>query len=103
MRIYLISDNTDSLIGMRLAGIEGEIAHTREEVLDALKRTTDNKDTYGIILLTYKLKQLCNDYLSDYMKKNEKPLFLEIPDRHSAGRPDNSINKFIEESIGLKI
>ena len=28
MKFYLISDNMDTLTGMRLAGIEGEVAHT---------------------------------------------------------------------------
>ena len=29
--MYLISDNVDTLTGMRLAGVEGEIAHGRKE------------------------------------------------------------------------
>ena len=35
MRMYLISDNTDTLTGMRLAGIEGVVAHSHEEVKNA--------------------------------------------------------------------
>ena len=32
MRFYLISDNMDTLTGMRLAGIEGEVVHDPESV-----------------------------------------------------------------------
>ena len=31
MKMYLISDNIDTLTGMRLAGVEGEVVHGRRE------------------------------------------------------------------------
>ena len=37
MRFFLISDNTDTQTGMRLAGIEGVVAHTAEEVTNAFE------------------------------------------------------------------
>lgn len=42
MRAYVISDNTDTVMGMRLAGIEGEVVKGREEIatrLDTLIQT----------------------------------------------------------------
>ena len=38
MRYFVISDNTDTHVGLRLAGIEGVIARTREEGLAALDK-----------------------------------------------------------------
>ena len=38
MRFYLISDNADTLVGMRLAGIEGELVHDAQAVEDAVNR-----------------------------------------------------------------
>ena len=41
MRMYLISDNTDTLTGMRLAGVDGVIANekgTLEKALNEVKR-----------------------------------------------------------------
>ncbi|KUK55282.1 MAG: Vacuolar H+transporting two-sector ATPase F subunit, partial [Atribacteria bacterium 34_128] len=37
MKIFLISDNTHTLAGMRLAGIEGVVVHEREEILKELE------------------------------------------------------------------
>jgi vacuolar-type H+-ATPase subunit F/Vma7 len=37
------------------------------------------------------------------MKKNARPLFLEIPDRHGFSGSENSIGDFIEKSIGVKL
>ena len=36
MRFYLISDNVDTQVGMRLAGIEGIVVHEADEVRKAL-------------------------------------------------------------------
>ena len=38
MKFYLISDNIDTQIGMRLAGVEGVVVHTSDEVGSALDR-----------------------------------------------------------------
>lgn len=102
MKMYLISDNTDTLVGFQLAGVQGAISHKCEETVQIIESLIKTDDC-GIILITSKLKSLCNDYISDFMMKYTHPIFLEIPDRHSTGRPENSIKKFIEESIGLKL
>ena len=36
MRFYVISDNNDTCVGMRLAGIEGTVVHEPDEVHQAL-------------------------------------------------------------------
>ena len=35
MKMYLISDNIDTLTGMRLAGVEGVVVHEMQEVKEA--------------------------------------------------------------------
>ena len=53
MKMFLISDNVDTLTGMRLAGVEGCIVHERAELRKALEDAIANKEN-GIILLTEK-------------------------------------------------
>ncbi len=53
MKMYLISDNVDTLTGMRLAGVDGVVVHERQELREALENAMDNKNV-GIILLTEK-------------------------------------------------
>ena len=48
---YLISDNTDTLVGMRLAGITGVVLKTREEALEEFNDCLNNKEI-GILILT---------------------------------------------------
>ena len=38
MKMFLISDNRDTYTGMRLAGVEGVVAHERQEVEEAVRR-----------------------------------------------------------------
>ena len=51
MKMYLISDNVDTQTGMRLAGVEGVVVHTREELGEALEKALSDKEV-GILLLT---------------------------------------------------
>ena len=53
MKMYLISDNVDTLTGMRRAGVEGAVVHEREELKAQLDKVLADKEI-GIILLTEK-------------------------------------------------
>ena len=54
MKMYLISDNVDTLTGMRLAGVEGSVVHERNELKEALDKALTDKEI-GILLLTEKI------------------------------------------------
>ena len=96
MKMYLISDNIDTLTGMRLAGVEGEVVHGRRETKQAVEKILEDKDL-GILLLTEKLS-------FEIPELNRKqPLLVEIPDRHGSGRQPNFITNYINEAIGIKI
>jgi V/A-type H+-transporting ATPase subunit F len=101
MRFYLISDNIDTYVGMRLAGIEGIVVHQKDEVRNALKTAMD--DNIGIVLITEKLGQLCVDLVYDLKLNRKRPLIVEIPDRHGSGRAKDSITRYVREAIGVKI
>ena len=38
MKMYLISDNVDTLTGMRLAGVDGIVVHERDELKEAIEK-----------------------------------------------------------------
>lgn len=102
MKMYLISDNIDTLTGMRLAGVEGIVVHERNELREALDNALNNKDI-GILLLTEKFGREFPE-LIDHVKLNRKiPLIVEIPDRHGTGRKANFITSYVNEAIGLKL
>ena len=74
--MYLISDNIDTLTGMRLAGVDGIVVHEREEL---------------------------PDLIDEIKLERTMPLLIEIPDRHGTGRKKDFITSYVNEAIGLKL
>ncbi len=102
MRFYLISDNVDTQVGMRLAGIEGIVVHEAAEVQKALNEAMEMDDV-AVILITETLLTRCSDMVYDLKLNRKRPLIVEIPDRHGNGRTKDSITRYVREAIGVKI
>lgn len=102
MKAFCISDNTDTVMGMRLAGIEGTVLHDRGAVLRKLDELIQDDDI-AIILMTTKTIELVGDVVSDYKLNLPKPLIVEIPDRHGSGNIGETIDSYISEAIGVKL
>lgn len=102
MRCYLISDNIDTLIGMRLAGVPGEIVHHPQEVLDALKRAFQN-DEIATVFITEKLAHLCEDTVRHLKETVAMPLLVTIPDRHGNTDVTDSLSRYLRETVGIHI
>ena len=102
MRMYLISDNTDTLTGMRLAGVDGVIVKEKETLEKALNESLKDKNI-GIILLTESLGRKLPDLVNTVRTEHKKPLLIEIPDRHGTGRRPDFITAYVNDAIGLKL
>ncbi len=102
MRYYLISDNVDTIAGMRLAGVEGVLVHEEAEVQAALAEAMELPDV-AVILMTERLVALCPDLVYDLKLNRKRPLIVEIPDRHGNGRAKDSITRYVRDAIGVKI
>lgn len=102
MRLYLISDNVDTQMGMRLAGIEGVVVHESSEVKKTLLDAMEDKDI-AVILMTEKLVRQCSELVYDLKLNRRSPLIVEIPDRHATSNVTENISKYIESAIGLKL
>ncbi len=102
MRFELISDNTDTLVGMRLAGIKGIMAKKADEAERALKEAVEKQDV-AVVLITEPLAKLCAELIHSLKSTHKTPLIIEIPDGRSQGSKKDSITRYIREAIGLKI
>ncbi len=102
MKFYLISDNVDTKMGMRFAGIPGVVVHEEDEVRRELTEAMEREDI-AVILMTEKLVKLCPDLSYDLKLNRKKPLIVEIPDRHGNGRTKDSITKYVQDAIGVKL
>lgn len=100
--MYLISDNADTCIGMRLAGVDSVLVRERKELREALENVLSDK-TIGIVLLTEKFGREFPDILDQFRLERKFPLLVEIPDRHGTGRKPDFITSYVTEAIGLKL
>lgn len=102
MKAYLISDNVDSYVGLKISGIKGCIVHSREEALQQVNMLREDKEI-GIIILTENAAKFIPDKVKELKLCRKLPLVVEIPDRHGSAKGDNSIIRYVKESIGIKI
>lgn len=102
MKFYVISDNRDTCIGMRMTGIEGTVVHEYDEVKAELEKAYSNEEI-GIVLMTKKLIDMCSDIVFDYKLNYKRPLIVEIPDRHATSKISDTISKYIREAVGIKL
>lgn len=102
MRFYLISDNVDTQVGMRLAGIDGVVVHTADEVQKALQDAASQEDV-AVVLITETLMALCPTLIYNIKLNHRRPLIVEVPDRHGKGCTKDTITRYVREAIGVKI
>lgn len=102
MKAYLISDNVDTQVGMRLAGIKGIVVHEKESLLDEIQKASEDKDV-GIIIVTQKVADMARSDFDRLKLEMDIPLIVEIPDRHGAMPEEDRITRYIKEAIGIKI
>ena len=102
MRCYLISDNDDTQMGMRIAGVEGVVVHKHDEVMDALKKAV-SQDDIVTVFITKKLVELCRQEISELKLTLRKPLIVEIPDRHGDSHISETLSRYVSEAVGIKM
>lgn len=102
MKSFLISDNRDTWVGMKLAGIDGILVRDREYALQAVKDAIKNKEI-GILILTENVVDMATEEVMELKLKNKIPLIIEIPDRYGSKRENDAIKDYIRNSVGIRI
>lgn len=102
MKFHLISDNVDTQVGLRMAGIEGVVLHEPDEVRQELLRAMAMPDV-AVILMTAQLMRTCQELVDELKLTRTYPLIVEIPDRHGNGQARDSILRYVREAVGIKV
>jgi len=102
LRAFLISDNHDTLVALRLAGIKGTLAYSKDEIINAISEAL--KDEYlGILVVTEKISSYVPHVVRDLRERGELPLIVEVPDRHGSRRDRDFLTSYLREAIGVNI
>ena len=85
-----------------LAGVDGVVVHTYEEVKQALETAVSDREI-GILLVAEKLSTSYPELFHDIKLTNKTPLIVEIPDRHGSDTLSAAIAEYVREAVGIKI
>ena len=100
MRMFLLSDNVDTLTGMRMSGVDGVVLHHEDELRQKLDELLQEEDI-AVILITSILMNMIRETVYDLKLHRKQPLIIEIPDRHGNGQTKESITKYVKDAIGV--
>ena len=102
MRFYVLSDNRETLVGMRLAGIEGELVQTEAAYCQRLDELCEDKEI-GVILVTGNAIELSPQFTAEKKLHCKRPLIAEIGDRHSSENISEALSKYVKDAVGISI
>lgn len=102
MKAFLVSDNHDSLVGLRLAGIEGMLVHTPDETYAAIEAVLAMHDV-AILAITEKAAAMAPDIIRQLREHGDLPLVVEIPDRGGSTRGPDFLTRYVRDAIGVKV
>ena len=103
MKGFLISDNHDSLVLLRLAGIPGVVVHGEEETTTAVIDVLRNRPDTGVLVIAERAAAEVPLLVKSLREREDPPLLVEIPDRHGSLREPDFLTRYIRNAIGVKI
>ena len=101
MKFYLLTDDADTLVGLRLAGIQGKLLQKNEDALLQIEKISEDKEI-GMILITPAVAKALGSSLTELKKKN-LPLITEIPDSNPQNNSADNVTDYIRNAVGIKI
>ena len=101
MKSILISDNKDTIVGLRLANIDGVLVTSDEEINSRFEEAVADENI-GIIIITENVFEVLKDKVLELKRVGNKQLIVTIPGREGL-KDKNFIMRYIKESIGIKI
>lgn len=99
MKSFLLSDNVDTFLAMKLSGIDGVYIKDTKDIEKEYKKALARG--YGIIFITEKIYQEIKEEVIKTKSSTKLPLITTIPDKYGFADNKGKITNYIKESIGL--
>jgi V/A-type H+/Na+-transporting ATPase subunit F len=101
MKIQVIG-HPEAVLGFSLAGVQGVVATSAEEINRALDSALDSSEI-GIILVTQDVARLIQTRMDQLQLRSTIPLVVEIPGPEGMGPDQPSLSDVVLRAIGVKI
>ncbi len=77
MKMFCISNDVDTAVGLRLTGIETTVVQEKEEAEQQIDRILQD-ETIGILIVTEPIYEMAKPKLEDIRKNRKMPLLVKI-------------------------
>ena len=101
MKLYLLSNDSDTLTGLRLAGIDGCLVESEQTLCEAVDAVLQRKDV-AVVLVTRTLSMQYPKQI-DALKRHAKLLVTEIPDMAHPTVDTDSITRYVAAAVGSNV
>ncbi|MGM0379011.1 MAG: V-type ATP synthase subunit F [Bacillota bacterium] len=101
MKSIVLTDSKETIIGLRLAGIKGELIDDSDKLLDLIDNLIQDENI-GIILITQNLFNKYNEKIMDKKLSSSETLIMEIPG-FDEDIKTGKLTDYISESIGMDL
>lgn len=80
MKMYCITDNIDTAVGLKLTGIESIVVSQKEESDTQIENILKDKEV-GILIVTPSIYEFSKSKLDDIREKRKMPLLVCLGDK----------------------
>lgn len=77
MKMFCMSDQIDTVVGMKLTGMDAVIVQEREEIEAQIKQVLENK-TIGVLIITEKIYEIAQQQFDEIKETHKIPLLVKI-------------------------
>ncbi len=105
---YFVIGERELVLAFKLVGVEGDVAVTRQEVLDAFYKVTGQgavpvEERPKVLILTENAASLIDEEVIAWQKKADYPLIVEIPGIHGHLEGRKTLTDAIREAVGINV
>jgi V/A-type H+/Na+-transporting ATPase subunit F len=101
LKFFVIGDE-DTVLGFRLAGVEGDVVRTPDEAAQSLDGAFQ-KPGIGIIIMTERTAESIRPKVDQLVYKSELPLIIEIPDLRGPMEGRKTVKEMIRQAVGVQL
>lgn len=101
MKLYLLSGDSDTLTGLRLAGIDGSLVRSEAALQEAIDAVC-SRDDIAVVLVTRSVSLQFPQQI-DALKRNAKLLVSEVPDLTHQTVDTDSITRYVAAAVGTSV
>ncbi|MEW6357903.1 MAG: V-type ATP synthase subunit F [Planctomycetota bacterium] len=101
MRYFVIGDQ-DTVLGFRLAGIQGEVVDSPDDAGRALDRVLGDQ-TIGVVILTERTAEAIRKKVEEVIFEQSSPVIVEIPDRQGPMPGRKTLMELIRQAVGIGV